>query len=366
VSFSDATQALLSAPELRDAWHATLRGLLASGWRFRHLWQLAGGGSWSPRVIAELSALLTWPDTYEPSYLHCQVAPWSPRDLLIIPGFAALVGLTVGPASADAALILRDPERVRALSAHFARLVRDARPLITTHLVGDRGEAGNAARMRFTETLTEAHEEPGEHRVVKAGIPLRFVPSPSWWHQAGQDLANGGNRHRVPELDYRRRLWDCRVRTRRALAAKMRTWRHREVCTASAIRRFVADGIVSSDDFLLDGLPPLSREERADALLQLLGQLRANPNYELALLDRDLEHLASVVWVVKGARFFCLEVVRRSDDGQRQDFMVVVTEEQLVAGFQTYFEQLWSSLPPHCRDKPRVEQWLDRQLESLH
>ncbi|MGH2616863.1 MAG: hypothetical protein ACRDJC_16630, partial [Thermomicrobiales bacterium] len=364
LSLSDATHALLAAPELRDAWHATLRGLLGGGWRFHHLWQIPSGGSWSPRVIAELSALLTWPEKYEPSYVHCQETPWSPRDVLIVPGFAALIGLAAGPGAADAALVVREPERIQALSEHFARLVHHAKPLITTYLVGDGGDQGNAARLRFTEVLTDAHEEPGEHCMVKSGIPLRFVPSSPWWSQILRDLGNG-HRGGQREIAYRQRLWEYRLRTRHALAAKMRTWRHREIGSTSGIRRFVADGVVSSDDFLLDGLPPLPREERADALLQFLGQLRRHPNYELALVDRDLDPLTSVVWVVKGSRFFCLEVVNRGTEDQRLDFMVVITEEQLVAGFRAYFEHLWNSLPARCRDKPRIEQWLDRQLEAL-
>ncbi len=372
LSFSDATQSLIASTDTRNAWHATLRQMLGRGWRFRHLWQLHGSLSWPPQVIAELSALAAWPARYEPLYVDDADVPWSPRDLLVVPGIGALSGLTAGPGAAEAALVVRDPDQLRVLSEHVSRLMRRARPLLTTSLIGDRGAPGNDSRITFTEVLAGAHEEMGEHRLVKSGIPLRFVPSPSWWQMALHELPAASPGLSPAELAYRRRLWECRLRVRRVLEKEMRVSRHREICTTHGLRQFAEQGVVSSDDFLLDGLPTLSREERADALLQLLGQLNSNPNYELALVekekdkDKELEQLASVMWVVKGTRFFCLEAVHRADDDQRQDFMAVITEERLVTRFRDYFDSLWESLPERWRDKPRVEHWLDRQIELLH
>lgn len=367
LTLRSSTQAALSAPELHSAWHEALRTLMARGWHFRHLWQLQEGASWPAQVISELSALTIWSRNYRPAYLH-GAGDWQVQDLLVVPGVAALTGLATPGNDVQATLVLREPEQIRAVEEHLAHMAQGAQPLLSTSLIGDGGTQGNASRIFFTEVLAGAHEVFGEHRLVKSGIPLRFVPSPSWWRDAMRSLpvSAASPRHVRQELAYRRHLWECRQRVRRSFAAEMRISRHREICTTDGLKRFVEDGAVSSDDFLLDGLPPLPREERADALLNLIQQLNANPNYELALVDKESQPAASLMWLVKGSGHFSLSAVHRGPNDQRQDFMAVITDERLVTGFRDHFDQLWDGLPSRWRDKPRVEHWLDRQIELLH
>lgn len=367
LSLHSTTQAVLSAPEMQANWYEALRALMARGWQFHHLWQLQGSVVWPTQVITELSALTLWSRNYHPRQVHRAAADQPGQDLLVVPGVAALASLHGGD-GAHTTLVIREPEQIQAVAAHLSRVLHGARPLLSTSLIGDYGTQGNASRVFFTEMLAGAHEVYGEHRLVKSGIPLRFVPSSSWWQDAIRGLpANGADPRRSgQELAYRRHLWECRQRVRRSFAAEMRISRHREICTTDGLKRFVEDGAVSSDDFLLDGLPPLPREERADALLNLIQQLNANPNYELALVDKESQLSAGMMWLVKGSGHFSLSAVHRGPDEQRQDFMAVITDERLVGGFRDHFDRLWEGLPSRWRDKPRVEHWLDRQIETLH
>ncbi|HEX2923065.1 MAG TPA: hypothetical protein VHS28_03445, partial [Chloroflexota bacterium] len=162
-------------------WLSTLRNTLQNGYDVSHLVTIEGTAAWSRHMVQHLLRLTGSVGSYQPRYFLQYGSLQHPFEMLIVPEVGAMIALSTGhDRQVDSALLLRDPQEVELLRAHFGALANDTRPLTNVFSTPE-------DKHRFVDTLLQVEEREGETFLAAGGPCLHTAPYS--WFQEGSTWA---------------------------------------------------------------------------------------------------------------------------------------------------------------------------------
>lgn len=339
--------------DLSARWQEAMQRALRNRWRIEHIWRLNRDLQRSVSLVDSTLDLLGAGE-YHPLYIDAAETLSPPYDLIIRPDRALVMLATQNTTSVDAAIVTHDQEQIRLWRDHYQQLRALARPPLQRFLPKQSTAAG--------AVLTKTEEQFPGRVFVKYGLSLITEPA-SWCnpssHWARLIQQQGFD---VP------RFLEYRSRRLAAFQRHVRTAIYRDICPEQAVELMVETGV-----YLANGqrepLVEVPPEARREHLLNVIRLLREQENYHLALVPDDA--LARVrispdtFWEVLGGTQAMLNTPTQDARRRAAAMDVVITEPQIAAAFQFYFDSLWERIPPLNRDRRYVIWWLERQLEKV-
>lgn len=335
-------------------WAQLVQGTLARGWRFCHLVRL---NQRAQRSIgfARLVLQLAGTGQFTMRYLHAPEFTLAPRDLVVVPGHAAVILFaTQNPRAVDAALVLTQPEQIAIVQASFAQMAAPARQLVQTWMPGK--------WLDYDTQRLEAQERFGGRVMVKDGLSL--ITEPPSWSRPDSTWAKRTGYH----SDVLQQLIENRIRRINSFEAHVGQSLYRDICPMKAIERLVRDG-----HYLANETEKQTRvatmEERIEHLEHAIALLRTHENYQLALVDdheeADIPILPNRFWEVTGDMRVFTSIPLPDAQGYYQHAGVMIAQSTIVGAVHRYFDELWEGIEPPHREKSFVISWLERQLATL-
>ncbi len=338
-------------------WQQAVRDALRRGWRVEHVWRLTRDVRRTAFLVATTLDLLSAGD-YQPLYTSSADTPSTPYDLVIRPDAALLLLAAHNTRNVDGGILTRDPKQIKLLSAHFAQLRAQAKPLLHSFLRDD---------PRFGRVLVDSETRFPGRSLVKYG--LSFFTEPEEWSCPDSSWAR---RMSYPERDTTTFCEHRRLRLE-AFRANIGAHLYRDICPKRAVERLAQEGRYAryteqhASARQLDEVA--SPDERRAHLRSAIEVLKAHEHFQLALVDADEEEVLQMrlgtYWEVAGASRVLINSRTLDASGQPVDLMIVIDEPTIVAGCAAHFDQLWERIKPRNRDKEYVVWWLERQLEAL-
>jgi transcriptional regulator with XRE-family HTH domain len=360
-----------AAPYLRGELWRALETALRRGWDVVHLMAIKDQWGQSTAWIRAMIGLLGTPGLYLPQYFPREAPRPLPYSFLLVPDIGAMQLIAEPPTDRIASALLYPayPSAGSALGELFAMLRRQSQPLLRMHsrraaLASPDASAPNE-RVQEPGTrgaaLVAAEGQQGERMSIWPDFPMPTIPPHCLERQACR-------RHGVQDMSDLpppiHKLLEMERRRHALFRQGARSRRYRSICDRHVVERFLREG-----QYGIDAAPlaMATRDERVDHVRVLLALLH-DTRYELALADASSEHLFQTGLMIKatdqGGSVF---LVGWKLLGTERDLSVdsEITEPGVVNDFRRYFDNAWSQLPPHCKDKAQVIAWLEGQLNQL-
>ena len=350
-------EGLPKARELELAWRSALRAALRRGWEIEQLWRLDKNIARSLQLVATMLDLVGM-GGYHPHYFSGRSGVLRPPyDVLVIPGDAALLLFaTEQPDYLDRALLLREPEHVDFVSAHFAQLGALTKPLL-------RGFVPQVHEMAYTRELVAAEAGPGGRLLIKNGpgsvtYPLTWLREDSLWMRSA--VASGS----VSAADLPAYV-ACLRRRAEAFQTYVREYDYYDICPRRAIERLAEAGEYPQD--MPRGERGWPLELRVEHLENIVAMLRSYNRYHLALLDsaEEADIPSEPFLTIAGERRAYMATWSRDAAGRAIQMDLEIAEPTIVAALREQYGEWWERIPERHRDKGYVIGVLEQHIRNV-
>jgi hypothetical protein len=299
--------------------------------------------------LVESMLVLIGSGSYHPRYFERYGLLTPPYDLIVVPGVAALLLLATGERGhVDAGIPYTVPEQLAILSAHYAQLHADTRPLL-------RGFVPERHEMEFTRALVAAEAKPGGRLFIVEG-PSALCQPLSWYDGDSLFVRRTRSTRYVSEDNLSEYL--ALLRRRKAqFEAVVHTHEFRDITTQQAIREIAEAGLYPREVQLRGAFVPI--ELRLEHLRNLIQMLETHDRYQMALLDdHEQRHIAVLPnRIITGGPSdgdIFLNTWLPSYQGKSTQLTLHITEPTLVMAFRQQYEDAWERIAPPHKDKVEV------------
>jgi transcriptional regulator with XRE-family HTH domain len=368
------------------AWHAALRGLLAAGIDVLHICRLPEAPEEREAFVTPMLGLVGLTGTYEAFYLPHAARLAAPYELLVGPDTALFLLAVSNSYLADAAAIVRDPDQVQMLHDHVLVLRSQARPILKMfenasplQLLDIDGR--HPVARRFSDTVTEAEQRPGDRLRVKRALSMSTVPPPlyrAWARRVLDAIKHGreGEPTLVETVVQNKELRDA------VFHEQVLSHRFYNICTKRAVTAQFLDGEYDKSDWMQRWLVASTtedeergptEEERLRHLHNVIRQLESYDNFRIALLDDDeverlkpleVGSLGDAYWMVKGMEgdaVLLFEAWPQPD----QEVGVEISEPATVEWYRARFWEHWSAIRDENKSRDGAIRFLLGLKEQL-
>lgn len=348
-------------PSLRGAWRLAIERAMRRGWHVTHLIRTTGDSDDYERAMTvadDMTQLLRGPrGAYLPLLTPPRITPSAKlREYVAAPG-VGMLELKASRAQHIDTLIRHEPgEKFDQRYAKLLRLRARSKPAVIPY---------PALSIQFSRRVVEAESGDGDRYLIMAGLSELTVPL-----DIHAERTQGILDQDLPEETHDKARAALKVRTDRheGFKREIQRWRYFDICPLQAIRDYLGSGVIASDDLLSAlGAPNLTPTQMAFHLTQLIERLRKYPNYELGLVEDELDpSLYKSFWLVKTGKVVLLECPSsQGAPGAEEEIDLAVEEPQIVKAFRERFLQYWAQLKPLHRDKDWVINWLSDRRDEI-
>jgi hypothetical protein len=349
--------------EQQRRWRVAFQSLLQRGWQVRYLCLLDRNVYRTVNLVQNMLEYTSM-GVYLPRYFTTGYATLpAATDLLVIPGVGGAWLYAAHAADrADAGIIVRNQQQVRAMMEHAAQLERQTLPLATPPA---RHGTGHATANPVI-AIREAEDNSGGRLLFKYGLSL-FTQPKAWFTEAAAPQASG--------LAMTAEQWEIsRQNQLQRVAAFERYVQHdeyRDICPLSALESLIRDGVYPRDDIFFERTQGPRR--CLEHLRNTVAVLQENPLYSIGFIDdRRLAPPGSAanrrldsMWQVTGDGSVFLATWVPDAAGRLVSANLHITEHNVAQGFREYFEQLWNKIPPADHERDAVIRRLNHEIKEL-